>query len=61
MWRYDLSKTKKITEIQMIFFCFLLGQDFIGITRCAEGLTCYSRTKWYAHCAKSCPGADWAC
>jgi len=38
-----------------------LGEGFIGITRCAEGLRCYARSKWYAHCAASCPGVDWAC
>ncbi|CAF1162347.1 unnamed protein product [Adineta steineri] len=37
------------------------GEDYVGVTRCAPGLGCYARRKWYSHCAASCPGHDWIC
>lgn len=40
---------------------FDLGEGYTGLTRCDEGLRCYVRSKWYAQCAASCPGADWVC
>ena len=48
-------------EKQTIQFSFFLGEGYVGLTRCAEGLTCYTRSKWYAQCSASCPGADWVC
>ena len=51
-----------MTEIQIIFsILFFVGEDYVGVTRCAEGLRCYARSKWYSLCAASCPGVDWAC
>ena len=40
---------------------FCLGEGYVGLTRCAEGLRCYVRSKWYSQCAAACPGADWVC
>jgi hypothetical protein len=54
------QKQVKLLQYRSFFFCFL-GIDFIGITRCAQGLRCYARSKWYSHCAATCPGPDWAC
>ena len=42
-------------------YLFFLGEGYVGIKRCAEGLRCYARSKWYSHCAASCPGVEWAC
>ncbi|CAF4188012.1 unnamed protein product, partial [Adineta steineri] len=33
-------------------------EDYVDVTRCAPGLRCYVRSKWYSHCAASCPGHD---
>ncbi len=55
------EKQAKLLKYKRFFFVFFLGEGYVGITRCAEGLRCYARTKWYSHCAASCPGADWIC
>jgi hypothetical protein len=43
------------------FSFFLLGEGYVGLTRCAKDLRCYIHSKWYSQCAASCPGAGWAC
>jgi hypothetical protein len=60
MRRYDFIEAKYLIKKYFIFSIFL-GEDYVGLTRCAEGLRCYARSKWYSHCAASCPGSDWAC
>ncbi|CAF3265670.1 unnamed protein product [Rotaria socialis] len=37
------------------------GEGYFGVTRCAAGLNCYTRSRWYAHCAVRCPGSNWSC
>ncbi|CAM4881095.1 unnamed protein product [Rotaria socialis] len=37
------------------------GDGYTGSTKCAPGLRCYSHSKWYAHCAATCPGIGWMC
>lgn len=56
-----IFSSKRGTILLKTLFLLFLGDDYTGITRCANGLTCYVRNQWYAHCAASCPGAGWVC
>ena len=58
MWRYDLQTTEDEKNPVSI----LLGEGYVGVTRCATGLRCFARRdKRFAVCAATCPSVDWVC
>jgi hypothetical protein len=36
------------------------GDGYIGLTKCKEGLQCFSHSKWYHECRSECP-QGWKC
>jgi hypothetical protein len=39
-----------------------IGKEYLGPTKCVDGVTCFKRSEWYSHCTKNCPNDDtWEC
>jgi hypothetical protein len=36
------------------------GEGYVGLTKCKEGLQCFSHSKWYHECRSECPDG-WKC